>query len=131
MAATTVTKTALDAARKLGLAIFDNLQPVGTTQAGAGPVLGAVNRVTVSVATGALILPSILGGDAGDPIVIIANESAQAIAVFPSLGEKMNGVANASQAVASGAVGVFFKVPNSLLPNDDRLGPDWRAGPVA
>lgn len=127
MAATTVTIAAADAARKMALGYFDNLQPVGTTQAGAGPVLGTVNRVTVAAANGAVIMPSILNGDAGDPFVVVANESANTIQVFPFQGEKMNGVANAALTIAAGAVGIFIKVPNSLLPNDLRAGPDWRS----
>src|SRR5258708_9909943 len=74
---------------------------------GAGPVKGQMHRIVVNnVANAALTMKSILSNDAPSFVWII-NDGTQSVNVFPFTGgtdtaEKMNGVANASQAVAAG-----------------------------
>lgn len=133
MAPTTATIAATYAAKLLGITYFEagTYSGAPTIQVGAQPVLGAFNRITAGVAGGSYTLPPIGTGDAGDPIVILANESGQSQNVFPAVGEKQNGVANQVLAVPAGQVAVFFRVPNSLPPNNLTVGPDWRSAVIS
>lgn len=108
------------------VAFVDNLVgAANNVQAGATPLTSEVNRVTKSGATtNSFILKSILTGDAST-LTFVVNDSANTVNVFPFVGEKQNGVANAGLAIAAGASGIFSMVPNSLS------GPEWRSAAIA
>lgn len=108
------------------VAFEDNLAgAANNVQAGATPLRCEVNRVTKSGATtNSFILKSILTGDAS-VLTWVINDSANTINVFPFVGDKQNGVANAGLAIAAGASGIFSLVPNALG------GPDWRSAAIA
>jgi hypothetical protein len=106
-----------------------------TTQAGGGAVKGQLHRIVVNnVANAALVMKSILSNDAPS-FVWILNDGAQSVNVFPFTGgtdnaEKMNGVANASQAVAAGQAALFMSIPVQIKKKGGTSGGgtfDWRA----
>lgn len=107
------------------IAFVDNLVgAANNVQAGATPLTSEVNRVTKSGATtNSFILKSILTGDAST-LTFVVNDSGNTINVFPFVGDKQNGVANAGLAIAAGAAGVFSMVTNALG------GPDWRSAVI-
>ncbi len=106
-----------------------------STAQGAGPVKGQLHRIVVNnVANAALTMKSILSNDAPSFVWII-NDGAQSVNVFPFTGgtdtaEKMNGVANASQAVAAGQAALFMSIPVQIKKKGGTSGGgtfDWRA----
>jgi hypothetical protein len=96
-------------------------------QAGATRVNNVISRVIRSIATGSLILPSILTGEANEPIYVV-NDSPNSVNVYPAVGEKTNGNANTAVAVAAGAVGVFIPILSSTN-NPTTL--DWRTAVIS
>lgn len=107
------------------VAFVDNMVgAANNAQAGATPLISEVNRVTKSTASlNSFILKSVLTGDAS-VLTWVINDSANTINVFPFVGEKQNGVANAGLAIAAGAAGVFVLVTNALS------GPEWRSAAI-
>src|SRR5260221_4450128 len=74
------------------------------TQTGAYPVRGETVRVTVAPATASMILRSVISGDAA-PMTFVVNDSANAINVFPAVGEQNNGVTNAALSIPARQTG--------------------------
>lgn len=91
---------------------IDEVVTGSASQAGAAPLLSAISRVKKSVANGGLVLKSVGTQDA-PPIAIVINDSPNTVNVYCASGEHCNGTSNSSLAVASGATGVFFPVPNA------------------
>lgn len=83
------------------------------TQNTAVRINNEVVRVLKSVATGSLQLPSILNGEANEAIVVV-NETAVTINIFPALGEKTNGNLNTAFAVTTAISALFIPVLNSV-----------------
>jgi len=106
-----------------GMANQELVPGPAATQATAVRVSNQMARVTKSVATGSLILPSIGTGEATEMVTIV-NDTAVTINIYPATGEKMNGVANATFQITTGLSGVFIPVVNSTG-NPTTL--DWRA----
>ena len=94
-----------------------------TTQAGATALRSGVNDVIISGAAGrSCILPSITSSEAGN-LVIVINDGANAINVYPSLSELMNGSANAAQSIAAAGFGIFIMKPQD--PSVPGTPPGW------
>ena len=101
---------------------------VAAAQAGATRLTNNLCRVKQAVATGSFILPQISSGEASREMLLV-NDSAGAINLYPFVGEKMNGVANAALTIASGATGIAFPVLASTYVYPSPL--DWRAAVVS
>lgn len=96
----------------------DNISALFATGAGAQAqgirIYGVVNRIVKSVATGAVILPSVVSMEA-PPLVIVLNDSPNSINVGAAAGEQMNGVATTSSfgagivTIAAAGAGIFFR----------------------
>jgi hypothetical protein len=82
-----------------------------------------VIRVLKSVSTGSLILPSMLTGEANEAVVV-ANETAVTINVYPALGEKTNGNLNTAFQITTNVSGIFIPVLASVNNYPSTL--DWR-----
>jgi len=106
-----------------GMANQELVPGPAATQATARRVSNQLARVTSSVNTGSLILPSIGTGEANEMITIV-NDTAVIVNVYPATGEKMNGVANAAFQITANLSAVFIPVLNSPG-NPTSL--DWRA----
>ncbi len=90
----------------------DAVTGVGTTQAGAALLTGAVNLVTTSAGQVGTLLPR----DAafGSPIIVRVG-TATASTVFPPTGGSINGgAANAAFSVAQNKPTVFYCHPNGI-----------------
>jgi hypothetical protein len=86
----------------------DNLgSAVNAAQAGATPLTSAFNRITTGAATASFILKSMLNEEA-PRLCIVVNDGPNSINVYPTVGETMNGVANASLAFAAGATSLLL-----------------------
>ena len=89
-----------------------------TATAGGGQNVGprlvsGMNRFTVVASAGdSAQLPSILSGETKGHVVVI-NDTAASMNVFPATGENMNGAANASAAVPANSVAFFMLVPGA------------------
>ena len=82
------------------------------TQANATPLMASLTRAVQGAANASFQLKSILSGEAGaQTLVVVVNDTPGAIVVFPAVGERQNGVANASLSIPSGNTGIFIKVP--------------------
>ena len=92
------------------------------TQTAATPLPGALHRVTSGAATASFIMKSMLSKEANN-VVIVVNDGANSINVYPAVGETMNGAANAALAIAAGATGFFIQTSTSGVK-------DWRAGVI-
>jgi hypothetical protein len=97
---------------------------VGSTQATATRLTHKLTRIIKSVGSGAFILPSILSGEASEPMIVV-NDTGASVNVFPFIGEKTGGTVNAAFAIAGGASGICVPVLNS--PNNPTTL-DWRCG---
>lgn len=84
-----------------------------TVQAGATPVMGEAIRITRGAAGTAVIMKSVLSGDAS-PLTWIINDGPNSINTFPAAGEFNNGVLNQVLAVPSGQSALYVRVPNNL-----------------
>jgi hypothetical protein len=108
-----------------GIALYDNLAGgPASAQSTALPLLAQANRVTSAIANASFQLKSLSTGE-GDCAVFVINDSTQTIQIYPAVGEKQNGVANAALAIPSTDIGIFFPVFNRLG------GPDWRSAAIA
>jgi hypothetical protein len=87
-------------------------------QSGAVPCLrSGANRVTIATAGAAsVVLPAV--SDDASGLVIVINDSANAIAVFCAPSGTLNGTLNASLSIAAGGFAIFLRVAATL---------DWRA----
>lgn len=86
------------------------------------------SRCIKAASTGSVVLPSILSGEANEPMLVM-NDAANSINVYPGLGEKINGgSANAPIAVAAGASIMLFPVLNSPQVYPSTL--DWRGAVI-
>jgi hypothetical protein len=92
------------------------------TQAGATPLTGMFNRVTTGAATASFLLKSMKNLEA-PRLCILVNDGPNSINLYPTVGETMNGVANAVLAVAAGATAFCFMSKISGVQ-------DWRAGVI-
>jgi hypothetical protein len=70
------------------------------------------------------VLPSLAGHEAFAREVVVINDGANALAVFPWPGDKLGGVLNASLNVPSGSVAVFLKI-------DTGSAQDWRSAIIS
>jgi hypothetical protein len=103
--------------------MLDNRQPgPASAQGTATPLTAAATQVTQSVASGSLILKSILDGNA-QSWVIVVNVSGQTVLIYPAAGENLGGTLNASLSVPSGQCAIFLPVLNAVPGGG---GPDWR-----
>jgi len=111
----------------LAFPVIDNLSStVATaTQTGAIALVGELHRVTKAVSTGSFILKSLISNEA-PPLVFVVNDSAQTINVYPTVGETMNGVANAAFQITTGTSGIFIAIPTAHLAKG-ASSVDWRA----
>jgi len=82
-----------------------------------------VIRVLKSVSTGSLQLPSMLNGEANEAIVVV-NETAVTINIYPAVGEKTNGNTNTAFQITTGISGIFIPVLASVGNYPSTL--DWR-----
>lgn len=90
----------------------DAIITVGTTQAGAPLLTGAVNVLTTAAGQVGALLP--VNGTFGSPIVVRVN-TATAATIFPPVGGSINGGAvNAAFSVAQNKPAVFYAHPNGL-----------------
>jgi hypothetical protein len=101
---------------------------VAAAQAGATRMSGPLCRVTKAVSTGSFILPQISSGEATDFMVLV-NDTAVSLNVYPSPSEKINGTANAALSVPAGQSGFFVPVLNSV--NNYPTTLDWRSVVIA
>jgi hypothetical protein len=89
-----------------------------------------LNRITLAVANGGCILPSIVSGEAAW-IVFVVNDSANTIKVGAFAGETINSVSTATDlsagvlSIPSGQSGIFIPVPNSKGATTD-----WRSAVI-
>jgi hypothetical protein len=103
---------------------LDEIVPQGSVQATAWGIKRSC-RVNGAALNAGLILPSLLTGEAEAPIVVV-NDSAQSIKVYPALGEKINGTLNTAVTLTTGQVIVLF-------PDFNFLGGtvDWRGAAIS
>jgi hypothetical protein len=87
-----------------------------------------VIRVLKSVSTGSLILPAMLTGEANEAIVVV-NETAVTINVYPALGEKTNGNLNTAFQITTAISGIFIPVLASVNNYPSTL--DWRCALIS
>lgn len=96
------------AALSIGGTVSNNLTAAGSTQGTALAVTDDVNISTTTALSTGVILPATLA--AGDTMTV-ANYGANALAVYPPTGGKINnGSANASVSVAANKSGVFVSI---------------------
>jgi hypothetical protein len=113
-----------------GFPVTDDVALSSTAQATAAPVIGDLARVVTSVANGAMMLKSSVSGEA-PPICFVVNDSANAVKVFPFVGESLNGTANNSLSIPSGQSGVFIRVPPQIAKGGGGGGTiDWRSAVI-
>ena len=99
-----------------------------TAQATATKLTNALSRCTKSVANGSFILPSILSGEASEPMILI-NDTGGVITIYPAVGEKINGAAANTPVTFGGGVGyILFPVLNSPQVYPTTL--DWRGNSI-
>jgi hypothetical protein len=109
--------------RDLGAFLYDDLTSSAlATQTAATPLTAKLHRVTEGSATASFILKSMVSLEA-PLLVIVINDGPNSIDVYPAVGETMNGVANAAQAIAAGAAGIFVNTKLNFVQ-------DWRAGTI-
>jgi hypothetical protein len=106
-----------------GASTVEVTSTVASAQAGATRITNNLSRCKQSVANGSFILPQIGTGEATREVLLV-NDSAVTIQLFPAVGEKLGGVANAALSIASGATGIAFPVLAStyVYPSPQ----DWR-----
>jgi hypothetical protein len=97
------------------------------TQAGAMPLTGSLHRVTKAASTASFILNPMTDRDTPRKLIVI-NDAANSINVYPFVGDTMNGVANAALAIAAGATGIFVNTREYISAGTETL--DWRAGVI-
>jgi hypothetical protein len=103
--------------------LMDDLSSsASATQSGAVALNGTFHRVTAGASGTSYIMKSMLSKEA-PYIVIVVNDGPNSINVYPAVGETMNGSANAAQAVAAGATGIFVSTSVSDVK-------DWRANVI-
>jgi hypothetical protein len=105
--------------------VIDNLTATAGGGQNAIPLRGGGHRfVFVRNAGDSAVLPSLAGHEAFAREVVVINDGANALAVFPWPGDKLGGVTNASQSVPAGNVGIFLKVDNGVTQ-------DWRGAVIS
>lgn len=107
----------------IGTPIIDNVAVLSTTV--PTPVAGELIRVVTSIASGLLVLKSILTGEAA-ALTFVVNDSPNSIIVKPFTGELQNGVANQGLTIPAANSGIFIRVPDNVL-----AGGDWRSNVIA
>lgn len=89
------------------VATQDNITAAGSTQATATVLnnpAGIYNVTTTPAGTGVILPPSQAGAQ-----VVVANNGANALLIYPAVGEKINGLAaNAGFSAAIGVVTIFY-----------------------
>ena len=111
-----------------GQTIVELVPGPAATQNTAVRINNELIRVLKSVATGSLILPSILTGEANEAIVVV-NETAVTINVYPFTGEKTNGGLNTAFQITTAISGIFIPVLNSVNNYPSTL--DWRCSLIS
>ncbi len=112
--------------------VVDDLVTTTTTQATAIRCPGQVNRFIKVVATGAAALPSLLSIEAPTIVFVINDDAAQALKVFPTTGETLNGTLNANLSIPAGQSGIFIAVTAAKVGKGGGFAPgsfanDWRS----
>lgn len=103
-----------------------DLEPgAASTQGTAAPILGVVTRVKFPIASGSLILRSLLSEEMPLKPHFVINDTVGAILVYPFTGETQNGSLNASLSIAAGDFAIFLPVRNAAGVVD------WRSSVVA
>lgn len=122
--------------------LTDNLAASFATGAGAQAqglkLVGEMNRIVTSVATGAAVLPSVGSMEASSRILVV-NDSPNSINVGAAAGEKVNGVATTATfgagvlAVASGATAVLYRSgsPFGIGGVGTASAIDWRGAAIS
>lgn len=106
-----------------GLANSELVPGPAATQNTATRVNSPLTRVTKSVSTGSLQLPSIGTGEANEAIFIV-NDTGGTINVYPFTGEKTNGNVNGAFQITTGVSAIFVPVLASSGVYPSTL--DWR-----
>jgi hypothetical protein len=103
---------------------LDEVVPQGSTQATAWGIKRSC-RCNAGASNAGLTLPSILTSEAEAPVVVV-NDSANTIKVYPASGEKINGALNTAVSLTTGQVIVLF-------PDFNWLGGtlDWRGAAIS
>jgi hypothetical protein len=104
-----------------------------TAQGSATRVSEQVIRIIAGVSNGAVVLPSILSGEAGSlPLGWVINDSPNTIKIFPFTGESQNGVVNQSLSVSSGAAAFYYKEPAATGKGGGQTGTtNWHSNTVS
>lgn len=117
-----VLRAGKDQVFRLGM-LNDNLgSTVNATQAAATALTSAFNRITSGAATASFLLKSMKTKEA-PRMCIVVNDGPNSINVYPTVGETMNGVANAALAVAAGATAFIFMTSEAGVQ-------DWRGAAI-
>jgi hypothetical protein len=94
----------LQAFLELQLPMQDNLsataQGSSFLQGSSVCLRSQINRFTVAPSTGTAVLPQMATGEA-DPVVVVINDGANSMNVYPFVGEKQNGATSAFGAVTA------------------------------
>jgi hypothetical protein len=117
-----VLRAGKDQVFRLGMLNDDLGSTVNAAQAGATALTSAFNRITSGAATASFILKSMISLEA-PRMCILVNDGPNSINVYPTVGETMNGVANAALAVAAGATAIMFMTSEAGVK-------DWRGGVI-
>src|SRR5215831_13868110 len=121
----TASAAAVFSMRLIGVPL-DEVTPQGSVQGTAWP-LKRSSRVNGAASNAGVILPSLLTGEAEAPIVVV-NDSANTIKVYPALGEKVNGSLNTAVSLTTGQVIVLFPDFNSPTGGGTL---DWRGAAIS
>jgi hypothetical protein len=104
-----------------------NVEVVAGPAAAPGTAVRLTNtlsRCTKAASTGSFILPSIGTGEANEPMILV-NDSAVTVNIYPAANEKTNGNAQATAfQVTTGLTGICIPVVNSVGNYPTTL--DWR-----
>jgi hypothetical protein len=92
------------------------------TQVAAYPIRGSAIRIVRATANSSLILKEGDGGTS-QPWTFVLNDAANAVVVFPAVGENLNGIGNNGFSIPAGQTGQFMRVDRT----DPTFGQDWRA----
>lgn len=118
---------------QLGATLDDDMVAlVGGAQSSAPRLKSEGNRFTkVATAADSCQLPNILTGEAAGTARIVINDTANALAVFPSAGESINALAvNLALSVPAGQSGIFIPPAPATSGGATVTLPVWRAAVI-
>lgn len=118
---------------QLGATLDDNLTALaGGAQSSSPRLKSEGNRFTkVATAADSCQLPNLGTMEAGGTARVVVNDTANALAVFPSAGESINALAaNASFSVPAGQSGIFIPPAPAASGGATTILPVWRAAVI-